>query len=53
MIASVVLEQWWDKNLSPIGHEIEGFYSKIDQQKCGRGTAYVWTNVLTLEGLGE
>jgi len=41
VIASVVLEQWWDKNLSPIGYEIEGFYSKIDQQKCQRGTAYV------------
>ncbi len=39
VIASVVLEQWWDKNLSPIGYEIEGFYSKIDQQKCQRGTA--------------
>ncbi len=31
-IASMVSKELWDKHFSPIGHEIEGFHSKIDQQ---------------------
>ena len=41
LIGSVVSEEMLFKNATPIGHEIEGFYSKIDQQIVDLGTVYI------------